>query len=75
MEFNTLEKAKELVEILRKLYDDEDVTYTINAKELLYICEDFIYYEKNANEMTNEWESLLNYIRLLEKENKELRGK
>lgn len=71
--FNSLEKAKELIEFLRE-YDNGDATYGINHNELLFICEDFITAQQCADDLTNDVERLINYIRLLEKENKELRG-
>ena len=72
--FNSLEKAKEVVKHIRD-YNDPNATYGIEHTELLFICEDFITAQQCCNDYSQEIESLRNYIRLLEKENKELKEK
>ena len=72
--FNSLEKAMEIVLFIRDYIGDGD-RYSIDMKELLFICEDYIDAHKSRDAMSYEIESLRNYIRLLEKENKELKEK
>lgn len=71
--FNSLEKAKELLEHFKgygtEIYTEE---YTIKIFELISICEDYIMAQQCCDAMSMEIESLKNYIRLLEKENREL---
>lgn len=72
--FNSLEKAKELLEHFSEYSMFScDEKYMINSFELNRICEDYITAYKECESMCSEIESLRNYIRLLEKENKELR--
>ena len=75
--FNSLEKAKELANKFREfsreyIYSE---SYTIEIYELAAICEDYITTQEWCRDMEKEMASSKNYIRLLEKENQELRGK
>ena len=72
--FNSLEKAMEIVLFIKDYIGDGD-RYSIDMKELLFICEDYIDAHRSCDAMSYEIESLRNYIRLLEKENKELKEK
>lgn len=72
--FNSLEKSMELLEHFRD-YGRESInteSYMLRIFELMNICEDYITAYKECESMCREIESLRNYIRLLEKENKEL---
>ena len=53
-------------------YDEE---YNINSFELNSICEDYITAQQCCDVYSKEIESLRNYIRFLENENKELTHK
>lgn len=70
--FNSLEKAMEILLFIRDYIGDGD-RYSIDMKELMFICEDYIEVHKNSEIMSSEIDSLRNYVRLLEKENKELK--
>ena len=73
--FNSLEKAIELINKFRD-YSSESIStesYMLRVFELLSICEDYITAYKECESVCSEIESLKNYIRLLEKENKELK--
>ena len=74
--FNSLEKAVELVNKLRQSKYEElcCMGITVTGDELLALCEDFITAQQCCDTYSQEFESLKNYIRLLEKENKELKG-
>ena len=72
--FNSLEEAKQIVKDLRDYYMPT-ATYEIDHYKLVSICEDFITAQQCCEDMSNEIESLRNYIRLLEKENMELKEK
>lgn len=73
--FSSEEKVKEIIEHLKQ-YNFEQLqsqTYAIKEDELAFICEDFITFKEQCDNMSEHIERLENYIRLLEKENKELR--
>ena len=74
--FSTEEKVKQIIEYCRdKNYSElEEEKYAIILIELLYICDDFMSFKKECEDKSRYIESQSNYIRLLEKENKELRG-
>ena len=74
--FNSEDKAKEIIEFLRNHTTEEmlEQTYGIKEWELLNICEEFIAYINDFETVSSENQSLKNYIRLLEKENKELQS-
>ena len=74
--FNSEDKAKEIIEFLRNHTTEEmlENLYGINEWELLNICEEFIAYINDFENVILENQSLRNYIRLLEKENKELKS-
>lgn len=70
--FNSLEKARE---ILEKVDDcTNNCNYEIPLYELFCICRDYLIAQEQYNNANKHIESLKNYIRLLEKENQELRG-
>ena len=70
--FSSEERVKQIIEKLMGLsYKElESQTYTINEYEILSICEDFMTFKNECKCMSREIESLRNYIRLLENENK-----
>lgn len=74
--FNSEDKAKEIIEFLRKHTHEQlsEQTYGIREWELLNICEEFIAYINDFETVSSENQRLRNYIRLLEKENKELQS-
>ena len=74
--FSTEEKVKQIIEYCKdKKYSElEEEKYVMILSELLYICEDFMMFKQECENKGNYIESQANYIRLLEKENKELRG-
>lgn len=74
--FNSEDKAKEIIEFLSDHTIEEmlDLIYGIKEWELLNICEEFIAYINDFEKISSENQSLRNYIRLLEKENKELQS-
>jgi hypothetical protein len=73
--FSSEERVKQIIEKLIGIsYKElESQTYTINEYELLSICEDFMTFKNECECMSEEMQSLRNYIRLLEKENQELK--
>lgn len=74
--FNSEDKAKEIIEFLRNHTMEEmlELSYLIKEWEILNICEEFIAYINDFEKVSLENQSLRNYIRLLEKENKELQS-
>lgn len=74
--FNSEDKAKEIIEFLKNHTTEEmlELSYLIKEWELLNICEEFIAYINDFEKVSLENQSLRNYIRLLEKENKELQS-
>lgn len=74
--FNSEDKAKEIIVFLRNHTTEEMLgqTYGIKEWELLNICEEFIAYINDFEKISSENQSLKNYIRLLEKENQELKS-
>lgn len=73
--FSSLEKARELSEhFLTCGIGDYEAEYEIKSFELNSICEDYITARECCEDMEKEMARLKNYIRLLEKENQELRG-
>ena len=73
--FNSLEKAIELINKFRDYSTESFSTesYMLRVFELQSICEDYIVAHKECEAMSAEIQSLRNYIRLLEKENQELK--
>lgn len=69
--FNSLEETKQIIEFIRD-YNNPTATYGIDHYKLLSICEDYIIAQQCCDDYSKEIESLRNYIRLLEKENKAL---
>lgn len=74
--FSSEEKVKEILKHLSQYAFEQLQTqnYTIKEDELMFICKDFISLKSECENMGTMLESLRNYVRLLEKENKELRG-
>ena len=74
--FSTLQKAKEIIEQFKNVPYEERKTieYHIDLNELISICEDLLGYEECCDNNSRCIQSQANYIRLIEKENKELRG-
>lgn len=73
--FSSEEKVKEIIEHLMgfDFKELQDQTYAIKEDELFSICRDFMVFKESCDNLSETIERLNNYIRLLEKENKELR--
>lgn len=73
--FSSEEKVKEIIEHLMGFDFNvlQEQTYAIKEDELFSICRDFMILRDEVNNSGETIERLNNYIRLLEKENKELR--
>ena len=74
--FSTLQKAKEIIEQYKNTpYEErEKMQHLMDLNELLSICEDLLSYQECCESNSEYIQRQENYIRLLEKENKELRG-
>lgn len=74
--FSSLQKAKEFIEEFKGIPYAEIRTmqYKIDLQELIAICEDLLNYRDISENNAEVIQRQENYIRLLEKENKELRG-
>lgn len=74
--FSTLQKAKEYIEQFKCIPYAEIRTmqFKIDLQELISICEDLLNYRDISESNSDIIQRQENYIRLLEKENKELRG-
>lgn len=74
--FSTLDKAKETLNLLNdKSFDElEKEQCLIKSSEFQSICEDLLNYKECCDSNNEYIQRLLNYIRLLEKENEELRS-
>jgi hypothetical protein len=71
--FSSEEKVKEIIEWFGKREIEQNTQYAIDCKQLYCICEDFMVFKQECDNMSEHIQRLENYIRLLEKENKELR--
>ena len=74
--FSSEEKVKQILEYLKdKPFSElERTKYAILMSEIYFICGDFMMLKQECENKGNYIESQNNYIRLLEQENKRLRG-
>lgn len=68
-------KAQRIVDKFTKMTNDQRLMdYKISCCDIYSICFDYLMTVKSAEEFLDKIKRMDNYIRLLEKENKELRG-
>lgn len=77
--FNSEDKVLEIIKDCKEQIENGtnlgQLTYAINLQELLFICEDFIIYKDKSSEDRYQISQLEEFIRLLRKENQELKNK